>query len=337
MLSNAVQPANLVPVADTATTARLEGVLARLRSLPQSEVKGNVTSWYRHLRAGNLSTNTQQTYLEAMRQFITYLVAQGMPQTMAGIRREHAEAFVTALLESRSTSTAHNRYRAMRTFFRWCVEEGEVKDSPMARTKPPRLELKSIPVLGMADLDKLRKACEGTDFYARRDMAILHLFLSTGARKSEVAMLRWSSNDPEACDVDLDRSMASIRGKGNRWRVVDLTPATVKSLDRYLKARAGHRDAGLPALWLGKRGPLSPSGVARAIEARAREAGLGKVHVHQLRHSYVHFWLGAGGSETDLARHVGWTSTAMAQRYAASAGEERARSMNRRVGLGARF
>jgi integrase len=66
-------------------------------------------------------------------------------------------------------------------------------------------------------------------------------------------------------------------------------------------------------------------------------AGLGKIHVHQLRHSYAHAWLRDGGSEESLMRHLGWKSREMLSRYAASAGEERARALNRRVGLGARF
>jgi plasmid stabilization system protein ParE len=61
-----------------------------------------------------------------------------MPRTAAGITREHIEAFITDLLERWTPATAHNRYRALRSFFGWLVDEGEITSSPMARMNPAR-------------------------------------------------------------------------------------------------------------------------------------------------------------------------------------------------------
>ncbi|MBI4306805.1 MAG: tyrosine-type recombinase/integrase [Chloroflexi bacterium] len=262
-----------------------------------------------------------------------------MPSTMLGIRREHVESRVENLLVRHSSATAHNRYRGLRSFFEWCVDEGEIKSdqNPMARTRPPKMDMKVVPLIQSDALERLLKACSGQEFDDRRDAALVHLFLSTGARKSEIGNLRWTQNDLDLCDLDLDRGLCRIVGKGSRQRVVDLTPATAKAIDRYLRLRANHVAAHFPWLWLGKRGRLTPSGCARAIESRARIAGLGKIHVHQLHHSYAHAWPRDGGSEESLMRLLGWKSREMLSRYAASAGEERARALNRRVGLGARF
>ena len=103
------------------------------------ELGGLVDSWLRHLRAQRMSPATLSTYGTSARQLAAFLAAQGMPTTPAAITREHVEAFVSHLLTQWKPATAHNRYRALRTFFGWLVEEGEMRDSPMARMKPPRL------------------------------------------------------------------------------------------------------------------------------------------------------------------------------------------------------
>ena len=64
-----------------------------------------------------------------------------LPTAAARITREHVEAFVTHLVETRSPATAHVRYRALRSLFGWLVEEGEVRESPMARMSPPKVKL----------------------------------------------------------------------------------------------------------------------------------------------------------------------------------------------------
>ena len=288
------------------------------------------TSFMRHLRAENLSPNTIESYGTAVQKFAAHLHQNGMPSTLSGIRREHIESWVEHLLATRAPATANNRYRGLQAFWRWATAEGEVQRSPMARMRPPRIPEKAVPILSLEDLDRLLKACRGATFETRRDMALLQMFLSTGARKSEIGNLHLD-------DVDLDTGRALVRGKGGRDRLVDLTPRTVRALDRYLRMRPGHFAAGLPWVWLGKRGRLTPDGCGRALTARAEQAGLPHLHAHLLRHAFAHYFLADGGGEDALMRHLGWRSREMVSRYAASAGQERALSLNRRFGLGARF
>jgi site-specific recombinase XerC len=72
-------------------------------------------------------------------------------------------------------------------FWRWCVEEGEVKASPMARMRPPAIPETPVPVIAEEDLKKLIHVCEGAGFHARRDMAIVRLAVDTGLRRAELA------------------------------------------------------------------------------------------------------------------------------------------------------
>lgn len=295
------------------------------------DVAANLASFARHLRAENKAPSTITTYSKAVVQFDEYLASVGMPRAVAGIRREHVEAFLVALQDrSARPATVSQRYRSLQQFFRWLEAEGEVPATPMARMKPPAVPVEPPEVLRDDDFRALLKACSGADFADRRDSAVLRLFLDTGMRRGELAGLRLD-------DIDFDHDTAIVMGKGRRPRVCPFGRKTAQALDRYLRVRGRHPHAESEWLWLGKKGRLTDTGVEQLVKRRAAQAGLVGVHPHLFRHSYAHAMLAAGMQEGDVMSLGGWRSRQMLDRYGASAKAERARDAYRQHSPGDRL
>lgn len=289
-------------------------------------------SWRRALRAQNKSPRTIVAYLEGVRLLDDYLARSGMPREVAHVRREHVESFIGEQLERWAPSTARTRFRDVQQFFRFLVQDGELRASPMVNMIPPAIPESPPPVLSDDELRRLLHACEGADFADRRDTAIVRLFLDSGMRLAELAGLRLA-------DLDLDNDQAVVLGKGRRQRACPFGPRTAAAIDRYVRIRATRRDVGArEQLWLGRSGaPMTDSGVRQAITERARRAGIRKIYPHLFRHTFAHRWLADGNQETDLMRLAGWRSRAMLSRYGASAADERARDAHKRAALGERL
>jgi site-specific recombinase XerD len=303
----------------------------------RGDLAANVTSFARHLRAANLSPATQRTYLASLERLLTFLESRGMPTDVAAIRREHLEAFMEDQLANWKPATAANRYSGIRPFFSWLVEEGEIRESPMARMRKPKLPEFAPPLLSDAEVSRILAACEGQVFADRRDMALVRVFMATGARLSEIANLRWTPADPTTNDLDLDAGLIRVMGKGRRERIAHIGPKAVKALDRYLRLRGRHSNASQPWLWLGEKGRMTDSGIAQALRRRGTAAGVPQLHAHLFRHLYAHEALSSGMQEGEVMALAGWRSREMLSRYAKSAERDRAIASARRLAIGDRL
>lgn len=286
--------------------------------------------WRTHLRARNVAPSTIGSYLTVGANLLDYLLAAGMPTTAGGVRREHLEAFLADMGERLAPATVAKHYRSLQQLFRWLVDDGEIDASPMAKMRPPAVPEQPVDVFTDDELRALLAAAKGNTFENRRDTAALRFLIDTGVRASELIGLA-------VAEVDLEHAEATVMGKGRRARTVPYGTKTADSIRRYLRVRHQHPQAASAALWLGKRGPLTISGLAQLLERRANDAGVADVHPHRFRHTYAHTWLANGGQEHDLMRLAGWRSPQMVGRYAASAGAARARENYRKAALGDRL
>lgn len=218
-----------------------------------------------------------------------------------------------------SAASVAQRYRSVQAFFKFMVQVEGMPASPLIGLPVPKVPEALTPIIEQKELQRFMDALNGRAFEDRRDRAIVSLFIDTGARLSEVAGLRVE-------DIDLEGLEITVLGKGRKHRRIGISKQTKMDLQRYLMERRSHNHSDENALWLGRRGPFQGSGIHQMLQRRCDEAGIPRVHAHQFRHTFAHFYLFQGGNEGNLMRETGWTSRSMVDRYGKSAGAARAKA-----------
>lgn len=186
---------------------------------------------------------------------------------------------------------------------------------------PEKIELakvgeRQVSVLDGDDLDRFLKApiARGQSLLELRDKAILELLFSTGLRVSELASLKRDS-------INLAKDEFTIRGKGDKLRVVFVSQSARHWLKEYLDRRTDDHVALFIRLdRAGRRSsdvhPLTPRSIERMVDHYAKAAGITKrITPHTLRHSYATDLLQNGADIRSVQAMLGHASIQTTQVY----------------------
>ena len=202
-----------------------------------------------------------------------------------------------------SAATRANDLACLRAFYRWCARYDLRGDNPTRRLDPPRLHRGQPRPMSHDDLWRVLDWC---DTHALHDMRrAIALGAYAGLRVSEVAALTWS-----AIEWDGGRARARVVGKGNKPRVVDLSPALI---DMLLP------DSGANVV-TGESVTYDAARLQRRVNRLIRAAGV-RGTFHSLRHRYGTMAYQASGDLVAVGAQMGHATIQTTAIYAAAASD----------------
>ncbi len=199
---------------------------------------------------------------------------------------------------------------ALRAFLKY-LRKCRVKTLEPETIELAKLPDREIDLISEAELGRLLAAPDLQSLQGLRDRAILETLFSTGLRVSELASLDR--------DVDLSRDELSVRGKGEKVRVVFFSPEAKKAIKMYLDARKDLDGALFVHYGKGARGKasrLTVRSIERMVKRNAIKAGITKkVTPHIVRHSFATDLLQNGADIRSVQALLGHASINTTQIY----------------------
>jgi integrase/recombinase XerC len=214
-------------------------------------------------------------------------------------------------------ATTQRRVAAARVFFAWAEQTGLVESNPATGLRPPKLTRSLPPTLSQADAAAmltaaLAVAAEGGGPLAARDIAMLELLYASGMRVSELCGL-------DLTDLDRDRQVVRVFGKGRKERSIPVGRPAWRALDTWLgsgRSALATSESG-DAVFLGERGArIDPRVVRRVVHRSLRVvAGAPDLGPHGLRHAMATHLLEGGADLRSVQEMLGHASLATTQIY----------------------
>jgi integrase/recombinase XerC len=287
-----------------------------------------LVAYERYLRAERgHGPHTRRAYLGDARSLLGFAAARGVTALDAvdlGLLR----AWLAGELEAgRARATMARRAAGARAFTAWAHRSGRLSADPGRRLAAPRATRPLPSVLTQRDAAELLDvAAERVNLagggdpddtpmdraVAVRDLALVEVLYATGIRVGELVGLDLTS-------IDEGRRLLRVRGKGDRERVVPYGVPAAQRLDIYLREARPvlARDAGEPALFLGRRGRRIDQRQVRGVvtDLVGRVEGAPAIGPHGLRHSAATHLLDGGADLRSVQELLGHATLSTTQLY----------------------
>ena len=264
--------------------------------------------------------NTLAAYARDLADFSTELGKAG--RTIAGASTDDLRGYLGSLARRRfAASSVARRLSAIRQLYRFLYAEGHRADDPSAVIEGPKRNRALPKVLSIAEVDRLLaqaradmgQADQGAPkrLRATRLACLIEVLYATGLRVSELIALPISAAERNA-------RMLTVRGKGNKERLVPLNEAAKKAMAEYL-ALLSSANGVRETKWLfpsfGRTGHLTRQHFARELKALAAAAGLRQVSPHVLRHAFASHLLHNGADLRVVQTLLGHADISTTQIY----------------------
>ena len=288
--------------------------------MPETEIRKLLKDYLDYLEIEkNRSPKTRENYEHYLNVFLNFSKITAPREITDNAVRE----FRLALARPHPFGTAHDQEEkrqlkkltqsyyviAIRNFLKYLARR-DIKTLVAEKIELPKTPSRQIEILEYKDLERLLAAPKGNGLRALRDKAILETFFSTGLRLSELCALDRA--------IDLRRGEVSVRGKGDKLRVVFIANSAKQAIQDYLAKRDDTEEALFISVDRSGKviGRITARAVQRLITLRAREAGIPKhVHAHELRHSFATDLLMNGADLRSVQELLGHSNISTTQAY----------------------
>lgn len=261
----------------------------------------------------NLSPHTIRAYSVDLADFNQWMRRQGI--SLAEFDHRSARHYLAEMdLSKYSRTTINRRLSAIKTFFSWLVETGELKANPLSVVSGPKQASHLPKPLVAQDISRLLEINDVSTPVGLRNQALLELFYASGARISEVAGLRISA-------IDFSQMQMTVMGKGSKQRIIPLHRLALRTLHEYLSmARPQLLNPSLPqtdSLFISTRGAaMSADSIRKVFKAILRQAGLdSSISPHDLRHTFATDLLEQGADLRSVQELLGHENLSTTQIY----------------------
>lgn len=258
-----------------------------------------------------LSEHTAAGYVNDVGHLRTYAETHGI--ALDAISRADIEGLLGDLHDMGITARSQARLIAgVRNFYKYLKIEGRIEQDPTELIESPSIGRHLPDVLTVGEIDAMIAALPPDKAETLRNHAIIETLYGSGLRVSELTGLRISR-------LSLDEGFVMVEGKGDKQRLVPLSPTSIELISEYLAQRANGpiKRAGDDILFLNRRGaPLTRVMVFYIIRDAAALAGIThKVSPHTLRHSFATHLLEGGANLRAIQEMLGHESLATTEIY----------------------
>jgi integrase/recombinase XerC len=276
-----------------------------------------LAAFERHLAVErDLSAHTVRAYLGDVSSLLGHAARLGRADPGDVDLRTLRSWLANQQVTGRSRTTLARRATAARVFTAWLARTGRASADHGASLGSPK-QLRTLPpVLRADEADQLvRNAADAADDgspLGLRDAAMLELLYATGIRVGELVAL-------DLDDVDRERNLVRVFGKGRKERSVPFGHPAARALDRWVtEGRAAlMTDGAGGALFLGARGRRIDQRAVRTLVHRriAEVPGAPDIGPHGLRHTAATHLLEGGADLRAVQELLGHASLATTQLY----------------------